>query len=163
MLYSECRDYLVDKLKAAGIRSKVLLTEKALVSWQDSHVGAVIFDSETDTRSAAKKRFTDEQGNTKKRSKLFDRSLMFAVTIGEYTDTAAEKIFEAFLVGLGKGIYVDGNYVPIEIDGVDWVYKEDSILKAKIAVQVRVKFEGGLYVDSGFARLPDFEIVTSKE
>ena len=44
MLYTESKQYLIDKLKAAGIKSKPFTTEKALEKSQESHIGAVLFD-----------------------------------------------------------------------------------------------------------------------
>ena len=42
MLYTESKQYLIDKLKAAGIKSKPFTTEKALEKSQESHIGAVL-------------------------------------------------------------------------------------------------------------------------
>ena len=63
-----------------------------------------------------------------------------------YTDEAVESMFGAFLSSLDRGIYVNGDYVPIEVEGADWVDKDDSILKAQVAVQIRIRFDGGLYI-----------------
>ena len=41
LLYTESKQYLIDKLKAAGIKSKPFTTEKALEKSQESHIGAV--------------------------------------------------------------------------------------------------------------------------
>ena len=56
MLYTESKQYLIDKLKAAGIKSKPFTTEKALEKSQESHIGAVLFERETFTRYGSKKR-----------------------------------------------------------------------------------------------------------
>ena len=56
MLYTESKQYLIDKLKAAGIKSKPFTTEKALEKSQESHIGAVLFERETFTRNGSKKR-----------------------------------------------------------------------------------------------------------
>ena len=95
-----------------------------------------------------------------KRRKIFDRKLTFTVVIGDYTDDAVETMFEAFLANLDRGIYVDGNFVPIEVEGADWVDKDDSILKAQVAVQVTISFDGGVYRDTGFAPLTHVEVVS---
>ena len=60
MLYTESKQYLIDKLKAAGIKSKPFTTEKALEKSQESHIGAVLFERETFTRNGSKKRYRDE-------------------------------------------------------------------------------------------------------
>lgn len=48
---------------------------------------------------------------------------------------------------LKKGIDVDGNWVNIVVGEADWVEEGDSILKAKVAVQLDITFEGGIYQD----------------
>ena len=78
--------------------------------------------------------------------------------IGDYTEDAAEAMFERFLSGLGSGIMVDGNFVPLEVEGADWVDSDDSILKAKVAVQIKVRFDGGIYRDTDFAKLTELEV-----
>lgn len=158
MLYGESKHYLLDKLVASGLKSKPYTTEKALEKSQESHVGAVLFESETVLRNASKTIYTDQEGARTKRRKVFDRKLTFQVVIGDYTDDAVETMFEAFLSNLDRGIYVDGNFVPIEVEGADWVNKDDSILKAQVAVQVTVTFNGGLYKDTKLAALAGIEI-----
>lgn len=158
MLYTVTKQYLLDKLKEAGLKSKPYTTQKALEKSQESHVGAVLFDSEELARNGSKRTYRDETDAKKKRSKVFDRTLTFTVIIGDYTDDAVETMFERFLGSLDQGIYVDGNYVPIEPGAADWVSKDDSILKAQVAVQVSVAFHGGLYVDTGYIKIAGVEI-----
>lgn len=158
MLYTEAKQYLLDKLKAAGLKSNPYTTQKALEKSQESHIGAVLFDNEDLARNGAKRIFRDETDAKKKRRKVFDRTLTFTVIIGDYTDEAVEATFERFLGSLDQGIYVDGNYVPIEPGNADWVNKDDSILKAQVAVQVSITFHGGLYADTGFTKIAGVEI-----
>ena len=134
MLYTESKQYLIDKLKAAGIKSKPFTTEKALEKSQESHIGAVLFERETFTRNGC---------------------LNFS-----YTDNEVEEIFDRFVASLDRGIYIDGNFVPIEIEGADWVDKDDSLLKAQVAVQVMITFNGGVYRDTGFAPLTDVRVTS---
>ena len=82
------------------------------------------------------------------------------MTIGDYTDDAVEAMFEKFLASLDRGIYVNGDFVPVEVEGADWVNKDDSILKAQVAVQVAITFQGGLYRDTDFGPLTHVEITT---
>ena len=42
---------------------------------------------------------------------------------------------------------MDGNWVNIVVGEADWVEEGDSILKAKVAVQFDITFEGGIYED----------------
>ena len=86
MLYTESKQYLIDKLKAAGIKSKPFTTEKALEKSQESHIGAVLFERETFTRNGSKKRYRDEEGTLHKRRKIMERATTFDVIIGGYTD-----------------------------------------------------------------------------
>ncbi len=159
MLYTQAKQYLLDKLKAAGLRSRPYTTQKSLEKSQESHIGAVLFDQEAYTRNGSKKRFKNEKGEQHKRRKVFDRALTFTVTIGDYSDDAVETMFERFIAGLDSGIYVDGNYVPIEVDRADWVDRDDSILKAQVAVQVRITFQGGVYKDTDYGPLTHVEVV----
>lgn len=167
-LYAESKAYLLAKLKEAGLKSKPYTTIKGLEKSQESHVGAVIFEKEVISRNGSKKLYKDQEGAQKKRRKVFNRNLTFTVTIGDYTDDAVEAMFEKFLESLDPGIWVNGNFTPLEVEGADWVNKDDSILKAQVAVQVAITFEGGLYKDTGFAPLTHVEIeavekITGKE
>ena len=69
-------------------------------------------------------------------------------------------MFEKFVSSLDSGIYVDGNYVPIEVEEADWVDKDDSLLKAQVAVQVFITFQGGIYRDTDFAPLTNVRIAS---
>ena len=163
MLYKESKEYLLDKLKAAGLKSKPYTTQKALEKSQESHIGAVLFESETLLRNGSKTRYRDQEGA--QRRKVFDRALAFTVIIGDYTDEAVESMFGAFLSSLDRGIYVNGDFVPIEVEGADWVDKDDSILKAQVAVQIKIRFDGGVYRVTDFAKVSDVavESITKNE
>ena len=158
MLYADSKKYLLEKLKLAGLKTKPYTTLKALEKSQESHIGAVLFESETILRNGSKTLFIDEMGARKKRRKVFDRGLAFTVTIGDYTDEAVETMLETFLGQLDKGIYVNGNFVPLVVEGADWVDKDDSILKAQVAVQIKVRFDGGVYKDTDFAAVSEIVV-----
>ncbi|MPN41238.1 hypothetical protein SDC9_188780 [bioreactor metagenome] len=119
----------------------------------ESHIGAVLFETEAILPNGSKTYYKDEEGAQKKRRKVFDRKLMFNVIIGDYSDEAAETLFEAFLGSLDKGIYINGNYVPITVEDAAWVDKDDTMLKSKVAVQINISFDGGLYKDTDFAKV----------
>lgn len=157
-LYAESKAYLLAKLKEAGVKSRPYTAMKWLEKSQESHVSAVIFDKEAISRNGSKKLYRDEQGARKKRRKAFDRNLTFAVIIMDYSDDAVETIFEKFLTSLDRGIWVKGDFVPIEAEDAEWADEEDSILKARVAVRVMVTFQGGLYKDTGFGPLTRVEI-----
>ena len=124
-----------------------------------SHIGAVLFDREAYARNGSKKQFKDETGAKHKRRRVFDRDLTYAVTIGGYTDEEVEGILEEFLSGLDDGIYVDGNFVPIEPEGAVWFDTEDRLTKARVAVQATITFHGGIYRDTDFGPLRRVEVV----
>lgn len=124
---------------------------------------AVLFDAENYNRSGSKKRFRDQTGAAALRRKIFDRTMNFNVIIGDYTDEGVEKILSGFLERLDEGIYIDGNYTPIEITGADWISKDDSILKSKLAVQIIVSFHGGVYRDAALSPIQSIEIDIERE
>lgn len=159
-LYAESKAYLLAKLKEAGVKSKPYTAMKRLEKSQESHVSAVIFDKETLSRNGSKKIYRNQQGAQKKRWKVFDRELAFAVIIGDYSDDTVEALFEKFLESLDRGIWVDGNFVPIGVEDAEWADEEDSILKARVAVRVMITFSGGFYKDTDFGPLTHVEIIT---
>ena len=67
-------------------------------------------------------------------------------------------MLEEFVALLDRGIMVDGNFVPIEVEGAEWVDGEDALLKAQVAVRVTVTFNGGIYKDTDFGPLTHVEI-----
>jgi len=158
-MFSECKSYLVDHLKAAGIKTIPYTSMVALSKSMESHIGAVLFEKETLLRNGSKTQYV-EDGARKKRRKVFDRKLSFTVIIGEYTEEAVETIYEKFVSGLDTGLYVNGNYISIEVEEADWVDKDDSTLKSKLAVQVMVTFDGGIYRDTDFIKLKELEVVS---
>ncbi|WP_018752670.1 hypothetical protein [Paenibacillus sanguinis] len=157
-MIAECRDYLIQHLKDAGIKTKVCTSLKDLKQFSDPLVGAVIPDGDTFVRSHSKKVYQSAAGNKHKRRKLFDRELSFLVVVGGKDYLQASEIFGNFMAGLDAGIVIDGNYTEILPTDADWVDKDDSILKAQIAVQLQVKFLGGIYRDTDFAQVSEYEV-----
>lgn len=164
-MFFECRKYLIDKLKDSGIHMEPITSSKKLNIYQDSHVGAVLFHEENLSRNGSKKSFKDQTGASGKRQKVFDRNLSFDVVIGEYDPQKAEIIYEEFLRSLERGLYVDGNYIDVEPSDAEWAESDDSILKAKIAVQLRVTFFSGVYKDKDYLNISgkQLDIVVKKE
>lgn len=153
----ECKEYLILKLKEAGIKSQVYTSMKKLEKSNESHIGAVLFEGDSFARSGSKTIYVDQGGVKQKRVKIFDRQISFVVVIGEYEESKCEVIFEKFITLLDRGIVIDGNFTPIEVEDADWVDENDSILKAKIAVQVKITFKGGLYKDSALGSIKEIE------
>ncbi|SHF45860.1 hypothetical protein SAMN02745133_02700 [Desulforamulus putei DSM 12395] len=162
-MIGQCREYLIQKLKDAGIKSKVHTSMKTLEKSNESHVGAVLFEGDSYTRSGSKTIYVDQEGVKRKRVKVFNRKTSFMVVIGEYEESKCESIFESFVALLDRGIMVDGNFTGIEVEDADWVDENDSILKAKIAVQVKITFDGGIYKDSALGTMSELEQTLEKE
>ena len=141
------RNYIVETLKNSGIKSQVYTNMKKLKQGNEVHVGAVLRNGETFTRSGSKRKFVDQEGRQKRRVKLWNRSTSLHVVIADTSEEKVEEILESFLRNLKKGIDVDGNWVNIVVGEADWVEEGDSILKAKMAVQFDITFEGGIYED----------------
>lgn len=141
------RNYIVETLKSSGIKSQVYTNMKKLKQGNEVHVGAVLRNGETFTRSGSKRKFVDQEGRQKRRVKLWERNTSLHVVIADTSEEKVEEILEAFLRNLKKGMDVDGNWVNIVVGEADWVEEGDSILKAKVAVQFDITFEGGIYED----------------
>lgn len=140
-------NYLINTLKESGIRSQIYKTMKKLKQANEAHVGAVLKNGEAFERSGSKKSYTDQEGRRKRRAKLWDRKTSFHVVIADTTEEKVEEILDKFLRKLKKGMDVDGNWVDIKVGDMDWVEDDDSILRAKVAVQFDITFEGGIYED----------------
>lgn len=142
------RDFLVQALTEAGVRGKIHESIKSLKNCNEVHVGAVLRTGESFARSGSKKRYTDQSGQRKQRNKLFTRTTTLHVVIADTDEEKVERTLTNFLKHISKGLEVDRNWVDIEIGEADWVEKEDSILKSKIAVEFDVTLTGGIYTDT---------------
>lgn len=162
-MFSECQKYLIDKLKEAGIKTQVYTSLEKLKSSMESHCGAVFFEEEALVRNGSKRIFLDENNVRKKRRKVFDRDIVFDIAIGEYSQDKAEIIYEKFLTVIDQGIYVNGNYIYLEPEKTDWVDKDDSLLRSKVAVGIKVRFKGGIYKDTNYAKATKVAIDAGKE
>lgn len=162
-MIAECRDYIIDKVKAAGIKGKIKTTLKELKASNESHIGAVLFESDDFEKSSRKKIYKDEHGNKQKRTKVFDRKTSFSVVIGEYEQSKCEKIFEEFMKLITPGMYIDGNYIEFNPKKAEWIDEKDSILKSKVAVQVLIECNGGIYKDTTYKKINDVDIQIDKE
>lgn len=157
-MISECREYLIDKIIKAGIKTKVKTTMKDLKASNENHIGAVLFEDDEFEKNIKKTFYVDESGNKKKRLKIFDRKTTFSVVLGEYEQSKCEVIFANFMVLIDAGFHIDGNYIEITPKKASWVDKDDSVLKAKVAVQVLIEFDGGIYKDSEFKKINDIGV-----
>ena len=141
------RDFLVSRLKQAGIRGKVYESLKDLKNSNSVQVGAVLRVGEKFARSGSKKRFDDE-GRRRQRNKLFERTTVLHVVIADSDEDKVDTVLTKFLSIVSKGFPVDGNWVDIEIGDADWLEKNDSILKSSVVVELDVTLRGGIYTDT---------------
>lgn len=156
-MFADCRNYLLDKMKAVGYPSPFTSLKK-LGLCKDSHVGAVLFETDEFARNGSKKFFKDQMGAQHKRRRVFDRGITFSAVFGDYDEDKVETTFEAFLLSLDEGLYIDGNYTGLEVVSADWVEKDDSILASKVSVQVKIKFDGGVYKDTDSKHITDIAV-----
>lgn len=152
-MYNECRDYLKGKLTSSGIKTQIHTNQKTLDNDKESHKAAVITDGDEFEPNGQKVTYRDEDGKKHKRTKKFDRKLTFIVTIGEYSFSKVEEIFEKFVGSLDEGLYIDDNYVNLKLLPASWFDEEDKIIKAKAAIVFKVCFEGCVFKDSDFLKI----------
>lgn len=153
------RDFIVQALRTAGAKGTIHGSLKGLANCSDIHVCGVIRVEERFARSSSKRRFADQQGLRKQRNRLFDRVTVMHVVIGDSKEELVEEILEKFLKNVAKGFPVDGNWVTAEIGDAEWVEKDDSILKSRIAVEFDVVLHGGVYADHDIIAARAGEIV----
>lgn len=162
-MFTSSRDVLIHTLEQAGLKRKQIYTSKKKLSLcSESRVGAVLFEDDETALNRSKRIYTSE-GTKHKRRKKYDRNISFSIVIGEYDIEKTEELYNRFMEELPEGIYVDGNYVGIEPSTADWMDDEDTILKAKCAVQLKITCKGGVYKDTDFAKVSDVEITVEKE
>lgn len=136
------REYLIEKLKEAGIKSQVYTSMKKLKMAGEMHLGAILHNGDTFERTRKKRIFIAGTGEKMCRTTYLLRNSSFSVVISDPDELKCEEILNTFLDLIGKGLYVDENWIEIELGEADWVEKDDSILKAKIAVQIELTFRG---------------------
>ncbi len=153
------KEYLEQKLKESGVKSKVFKTLKDMKASGATHLGAVLFEDEKFEKDGSKKIYVEEDGTKVKRVKKFRRITKLSVVIGDYDETKCETTFNNFLKLIDEGIDDgEGNFVEIRILDCDWVDDKDSILRSKIAVQLMIEFVGGVYEDVSFVKVNEIEI-----
>jgi len=152
-----CMDYLEAHLKKSGIKSKVYRVLKHLENSNESHIGAVLFEKEEWSRD---KRVTlfEKDGVQMKRKKLWNRTTYLSVTIGDYTMEKCVMTFDEFMKTLPKGFSLDDNWVGFTVEGVEWAEDDDNRLKSKVAVQMLIKCDGGMYIDEQVTKVNDIRI-----
>ena len=78
-----------------------------------------------------------------------------------------EELLEGFLSNLERGFYDDGgNWVDVTPVETDWVDEDDCVMKAKMAVQIKVVCKYGIYKDVAAWTSPEgteMELTTGKD
>ena len=82
--------------------------------------------------------------------------------IGDAVEEKCEELFTAFLERLEKGIWIEGNWVGIEVEDVEWVDGADSILKSRLAVEMIISFKGGIYKETGYTAIGNLRLDAEK-
>ncbi len=155
------KEYLETSLKNGGMTGRIYQSVGEMKHAQGTFYGAVLRGKDTPTRSKSKKFYRDQEDCSMLRRKHYDCVTEYNVIIAAATEEKAEEVLEGFLVCLGKGFIDDnGNWVGIEPDEADWVDEDDSVLKAKVAVQVIIKCRYGIYTDAEAGALPSETSVT---
>ncbi len=160
-MYRE-KEYLIEKLKEAGFNARIHESMKSLKSSGEIRTSAVIRYDDILTRSGSKKTYRDQGGARHKRVKIWDRDTKLKVVIGEASEERCEKLFTTFLEKLERGIWIDGNWVGIEVEDIEWVDEADSILRSRLAVEMIISFKGGIYKETGYVDVKKVKLNAEK-
>lgn len=141
------KQYLTGVLRSAGITGTIYDSLKRMTEDEGTCYAGILRCSDKTAR--AKSKTTYGQGAvTMGRFKLYSVETKYRVVITEYDEEHLETYVEEFVKNLSKGYDDgDGNWVGVECGEVDWVDEQDSILKAKLSVEIPVTFTYGLYRD----------------
>lgn len=141
------KKYLEDLLRASGITGTIYESLKKMSEDEGSYYAGILRGSDKPVRAKSRRTY-DNGAVTMNRVKLYDMETVYTVVIAEYDEEHLEEHLETFFKTISKG-YDDGNgnWVGVEAGEVDWVDEKDSILKAKIAVEIPVTFTYGIYKD----------------
>ncbi len=156
-MIAEARAYLAQQLKAVmGEKTQILLTEKQLRTYMESHVGSVLIGSEALAVSGKK-----TSGGTGSARRKYDRSVPLIVTMGEYDLAKLEQYYEAFLLAISADIKdANGYWLKLEPAEAEWTDKDDAILKANVSVIITVNCSGGIYQPTRTASISNYTVET---
>lgn len=142
-MLNECLAYLEQRLLSVMGENTPCFTRLAeLKISAASRVCSAIPDSDVITFSGANAYNLDTKTND---VKLFDRVITVGVVIGERNTEALEPLFEAFLASLDESFVHAGHTVGITLGEAGWMDEKDSLIKAKLAVEIPIIFTGGIY------------------
>lgn len=148
------KEYLTGVLRGAGVKGTIYGSLKEMAADGGSHYAGILRGTDKPVRAKSKRTYVDKEGVTMAREKLYDVETVYTIVIAAQDEAGLEKLVEAFLRSITPG-YDDGagNWVSVELGAVDWVDEKDSILKAKLAVEIPVTIRYGLYDDVRLARM----------
>lgn len=148
--------FLEDALRAGGMGKTIYTSLKQLKHAAGTQYGAVLRISDKPVRATSKKTFRDQQGASLVRRKLYACETTYNVVLVAADEETLEKLLEGFLEKLAQGYYDDnGNWVGVTPEETDWVDEDDCVMKAKMAVQVKVVCKYGIYKDVAAAASPE--------
>ena len=148
--------FLEAALKAGGLTKTIYTSLKQLKHAAGTQYGAILRISDKPIRATSKKTFKDQQGASLTRRKLYTCETAYNVVLVAADEETLEKLLEGFLSNLERGYYDDGgNWVDVTPEETDWVDEDDCVMKAKMAVQIKVVCRYGLYKDVATAVSPE--------
>lgn len=148
-------EYLKNALKKAGMRGNIHESLKSMTHDNGFHYAGILRSTDSPERAKSKKTFRDQQDVPMLRKKYFDVTCVYNVVICDRDEESLEDILENFMVNLGKGFDDgNGNWVGTDIGTADWVDEEDSVLKARLAVEIPITLHYGIYEDVRTAKMP---------
>ena len=157
------KEYLTGCLQAAGEKGRIYDSMKDLKHAQGVHYAAIL-RTKDEIERAKRTRYHTDGGVEMIRKKRIQMETTYNVVIASQDEDTAAGILNGFLLALGKGFDDgDSNWVDVEAPLTDWVDEEDSVLKAKVAVQVQVIFRYGLYTEEAAGSIPESEVVAVKK
>lgn len=159
--------FLEAALKAGGLTKSIYTSLKQLKHAAGTQYGAVLRISDTPVRATSKKTFKDQQDASLIRRKLYTCETAYNVVLAAADEEKLEELLEGFLSNLERGFYDDGgNWVDVTPVETDWVDEDDCVMKAKMAVQIKVVCKYGIYKDVAAWTSPEgteMELTTGKD
>lgn len=155
-MLTECLNYLKGKLLSVMNESTPYFTRLAeLKISAASRVCAAIPDADVVTFSGANAFNLDTKTNDIKR---LDRVITVGVVLGERNTEALEPLFEAFLASLDESFIYAGHAIGITLGEAGWMDEKDSLIKAKLAVEIPIIFTGGIYRPKRYGKIETINI-----
>lgn len=160
-MMAACVKHLEEKIIEAmgkdfmGEKVQIFHTLKELKDCVDTRCAAILPRADTLTFSGRPCRNLETRQDD---LKIYDRTLVVDVVLGDETKLMLDPAFETFVASLGQTIRHNGHGITLSFEEAEWVEKKDSVLNAEIAVELPVIFKGGVYRPQSFRRISDIYI-----